>query len=286
MERAALATLQDSRDLLVPHDATTERLVHVKPIYATILTLADPAGDLRLRIDWQEANDADSSTPAFEVVFNKWTRLERDSSSASPLLDISLSDLDTGQAWQFDVQAAQAVDESRLPKALSDFAHSVKIDPRAAHSYSTGGDKLFVLFRSHAVNLKSIQQRMSYRYGLASSDYTLELFRFQDRTYPPRKATLIASSGGPAVYEPRWSLNVYRVAWDTMFAINERLAVGEAADWKDDAETWFPKHFGADDEKPDAGFGQLMEELKRIEKVVGSAESAEVGDLMDGMTIG
>ena len=282
MEEGTLAVLRDADDLLTPQDAMTHDLVDVTPLYSAVFTFADEVGDLCLSISWEEAQDASSDTSTFEVVSTKWTRVERDTGTAYPILDISLCDLNTGMAWQFGIQAAQAVDESRLPNQLADFAHRVRIDPKEARKVNP--DKSFIIHKPYAGHLRSIQQRVSYRYGLATSDYTLELTRFQTRTYPPRKSIALPP-GEATVYEPRWSLSVSRIEWDKEFTKNERLPIGERADWNHDVDTWFPEDIpkSSEEENTGAGFAQLMEKLKKVAKLVRAAKEE---DLIGGMTVG
>lgn len=265
-------------------------LADIKPVYSAIFIFADETSDLRLSMSWQEAQDPDTTKAAFDLISKKWARLERENSDVgspsapTPLLDVSLTDLNTGMAWQFDIEAAQGVEESRLPRPFTEFAHGVVID---ANAILKGSDeKPFVIYKSYGVIIKSIQQRTSHRYGLSSSDYTLELTRCQDRMYPPRKSAFMPA-GEPTVYEPRWSLSVYRIAWDTMFTKNERLPIGEIANWEHDVETWFPEDLtaspGPEGQKPQ-GFGQLLEKLKAISKLLKGTTSED--DLTGGMTVG
>ena len=256
-------------------------LIDVKPTYTAKFTFADDTGDLRLTMSWQEREDLDRNTTTFDVVTKKWTRLDRDTSNTTPLLDISLTDLNLGSAWHFDLCAAQAVAKDRLPTQLANFANNLRFNAVAARKQST--DQPFVAFNPY-VGLKSLQQRISYRYGIAHSDYTLELTRFQDRTFPARKS-LLTQDTPPDLHEARWSVNVYSMMWDTVFANNERLAVGEMVDWKDDIETWFPEDLKpsmSPDEKGGNGFAQLMEKLEKIQKLVKRSEVEMVG----GMEIG
>jgi len=273
-------------------------LSEVKPEYTAILTFTDEGGDLRLSVDWQETQDYSAQSTDFVRKATKWTRLDRDTGAPSPIFDVSLTDLNTGSAWQFDIVAAQSIEESRLPQQLVRFAEKLAIDTNAARKRSA--DRLFVVHTPHA-NLKSLQQRISYHYRIAigNSDYTLELSQFQDRVYAARQApapSFINSAAGLTIYEPRWSLNVFRADWDTNFAQNERLEIGAMVVWSDDVESWFPQDLNAngststnDDEKPDAevGWKQLMEKLVRIEALVqGANPSNSVEDLLGGMTIG
>ncbi|KAK5120969.1 hypothetical protein LTR85_005753 [Meristemomyces frigidus] len=281
-ENTLLKAFQQSRDLITPSDAVVAELGDVKPVYSVIFTFADEVGNLRLVVEWQEAQDVFNMKTSFEQLSRKWTRLERDIDTPTSLLDVSLTDLTTGSAWQFDVLATQAVDESRLPQQLVDFAHNLQFDPAVAKKQST--DRLFVRVSPHAT-LRSVQQRISYRYTITNSDFKLELSRFQDRMYTGRVSS-VTSTGLPKVHEPRWSLSVYRTEWDTMFSQNERLPVGEQTTWQDDVATWFPYDVGpgssilanGDD---GAGWGQLMEKLVRIEALVQSVKCEEEPALVE-----
>ena len=317
-ETTALSTLQTSPDLLQPEDAVTEQLSAVRPIYSASFIFADEAGDLCLMKSFRETEDAGTQASAFEETSKKWTRLERDSHSTVPLLDASLSDLNTGKAWQFDIEASQAVDESRLSKKLVDFSYGLQfgkcmvlsslLSPilnnnkglrkvltfylpwltERDRALKQSIDKPFISHRSSAAGLKHTQHRISYRYHLRTkdgfvTDYTLDLTRFQDRKYTPTKTPLLAGAE-PTIYEPRWSLNVYRTEWDSKFAQNARLKIGEGGNWPLDVDSWFPED--PQSPQPDsqgAGFAHLMENLKRVGRVI---EPAKIQDLMGGMTIG
>ena len=86
------------------------------------------------------------------------------------------------------------------------------------------------------------------------------------------------------MYEPRWSLSVYRADWDTKFAQNESLKVGWGAEWEDDIETWFPKDpQNPQTESKGAGFDHLMENLKRIARMIIELKEE---DSTGGMAVG
>ena len=275
IEQGTLGTLSCAKDILTPQNHEGH---HVKPVYSAVFTFGDAAGDLRLTASWEIFEDTGSSS-------FKWARLERDTGAPSTILDISLTDLNTGMAWQFDCQAAQPVSNDHVPKPLQDFAESVRIDLNEAQKAST--DKPFVTHRPYVGHLKSVQQRTTYRYNIASSEYTLELTRFQTRTFPPRKSTFLPAPEA-TVYEPRCGLSVYRGKWDLDFTDNERLEIGQRADWSHDVDTWFPKDVadssGDEKESASAGFGQLMEKLKVIGRLVLTTKGEE--DLVGGMTVG
>ena len=286
-EEALLLALQAAKDLITPSDATIADLSDVKPVYSAIFTFADEAGDLRLTVEWHEAHDAFNNSANLEEISKKWTRLERDNGTPTSLLDVSLTDLNSGTAWQFDILASQAADEAKLPQQLITFARNLRIDPALAKKQSA--DRIFVRYNPFAT-LRSIQQRISYRYTIANSDFKLELSRLQDRNYPSRSTS--SPSGMPTVYEPRWSLSVYRTEWDTMFTQNERLPIGESTTWKDDVVTWFPYDVGPGassvGEDEGQGWEQMVDKLGRIEALVAvaRADAEEMGveeDLLGGM---
>ncbi|KAK1062854.1 hypothetical protein LTR74_009934 [Friedmanniomyces endolithicus] len=291
-EQALLPALQDTTDLVTPSEATVHDLTSVKPVYAVAFVFSDSAGDYRLTVEWHEAYDETTDKTHFEIFSKKWTRLERDTSALTSLLDIALCDLSTSSAWQFDILASsQVIDETKLSPQLLAFSLNLAIDPDAAAK--TRRNETFVRFNPYA-NLTSFQQRTSYQYTLFDSDYTLELSRFQDRTYSSRDKGFPTAT----VSEPRWSLTVYRKAWDAMLAGNERLPVGERADWLHDVATWFPQDIGpgsteVDERRPGQGWMQLLEKLGRIEGIVGEVkekiegeEEEEEEDLIGGMTVG
>ncbi|KAK0273854.1 hypothetical protein LTR35_011980 [Friedmanniomyces endolithicus] len=290
-EQALLPALQETTDLVTPSDATVHTLTSVKPVYAVAFVFSDIAGDYRLTVEWHEAYDEDANKTYFEIFSKKWTRLERDTNALTSLLEISLCDLRTSSAWQFDILASsQVIDETKLSPQLLAFSRNLTIDPDAAAKAAK--NETFVRFNPFA-NLTSFQQRTSYQYTIFNSDYTLELSRFQDRTYQSRDkgfATTITS-------EPRWSLIVFRKAWDAMLAGNERLPVGERADWLHDLATWFPQDVGpgsaeVDEKRPGQGWMQLLEKLGRVEGMVREVrekieeEEDEDEDLIGGMTVG
>lgn len=287
LERQVLLALQESQDFLVPEAATIEDLSDVKPVYSATFTFADAMGDLRLVKSWQqdeEQADSDprvSTIPSFTQISEKWTRLERDTGVPSSLLDVHLTDLVTGFSWQCVVDAAQAVDKSRLASTLRSFSDSLSIDPRAAYGQSQNPERSFVIFKPQGVQLKSFQQRTSYRYDM--SGYVLELSCFQDRSFPAGTFTSIQASAEPTVHEPRWSLEVFHNDWDQMFTRNERLDVGMSADWEDDVKRWFPEDIGSGSDDPNLGFQQLMRKLEEIKRLV---RGAKLEDLMGGMTVG
>lgn len=267
IESALLSALQGSVDLITPSDPMCADLHDVKPVYSATFIFADAAGNLRLAIEWQEAQDVNNTQSSFEELSRKWTRLERDTGTPTQLLDVSLTDLTTGLAWQFDILASQPVDEARVPPGLVEYAKKLQFNLAIAKEPSS--NKPFVRIINNAA-LRSYQQRTSYRYTLANSDFKLELSRFQDAVYP-----------APTVYEPRWSLGLYRSEWDTMFSANERLGVGKQTGWPDDLEAWFPRNVGpgcsspTGEDEAQLSWDQLMEKLERIGGLVPSVRVEE-----------
>ncbi|CAK3891581.1 Hypothetical predicted protein [Lecanosticta acicola] len=255
LESIALARLQAAPDLVHTHDFFTSGLFHAKPTLSAVFTFPNERGDLRLSMSWHQAPD-EGGEMQFAEPSVKWSRLDRDTGRETKLVDMSLTNLHQSSALQFELSTTETVENLRIPIILKNFADRVRIDPSAISDPFRG--KPFVMFSPY-VQPKTLRQSVSYQYGVRPSDYTLEIAQFQDRVYTdPRKP--------PEVYEPRWSLNVFRPEWDTLFSENERLPVGTRADWDDAIETWFPA--GWDCEEGTDGFQQLLEMLGRIERIV------------------
>ncbi|KAI7229986.1 hypothetical protein KC330_g7175 [Hortaea werneckii] len=264
--------------LLSPLDCALSNLHEVKPTFSADFMFHDSAD----RVEYVEKE-------------RKWTRFERDSGDPTPLLDINLTDLNSGWAWQFDILASQPVDERKVPDTLQNFANSIRIHALSAAKLK--GKDPFVLRYTVLSNLISVQERTCYSYVIANSEFNLEISRFQTRIYRPHPS-MAAPENGPRAssrtrsntYEPRWSLSVYRQAWDTLFNENERLPVGQGVEWKSDMATWFPADIGSEmSEKEDVGWSQLMDNLGQIEAMIArlKAETHEDDeDLMSGMQIG
>lgn len=264
-EHTVLQKLQHAEDLLSPQDAITEHLVDVRPSYAAEFVFDHAKGDLCLRVTWIESSDIDAENVEFAEATKEWSRLDRDTGHATKLVDMSLTDLQNGSAWQYDMLSSEAMEHSKLPPELRHFADKVRIDTMALRKKSE--EKSFVVFNPF-VQPKLVRQMIRYQYGIKGTDYTLELSEFQDRVYAAKKS--VADTPVPTVYEPRWGLNVFRIEWDTMFTKNARLTIGASADWDDSMENWFPQewvHDSDDDGKQD-GFAQLMRKLERVEKLV------------------
>jgi hypothetical protein len=266
----------------------TEHLSDVKPLYTAVFTFNDPsnseAGNIRLAMTWQETTDANSTTPTYERISKKWTRLDRDGGTPTSILDISLTEIHTGMAWQFEIHAAQSIEEGRLPNGISELGDSVRPEANAARKAAnpSATEISFVIYRPSFAHLKHLEQRITYCYGVVGTDYTLKLSRFQHRSFPTREARILAKAVVPTVFESRWGLSVHRTQWDTWFAKNERLPIGEKADLSHEEDVWFPPEYSPDGEKL-PGFAQMMEKLKRIKAMVMETDE---DDLMDGMKIG
>lgn len=256
--------MQQASDLLVPHDAMADNLSDVRPVYsATFIFEDERKGDLRLFISWHESEAFGQERPGLTRVPAKWARLDRACGTSSQLVDMSLTDLHTGMAWQFEIQAARFVERHRVSQQLQHFADNVQIDPVLALKQST--ERPFVTYNPF-VQLKSFRQKISYQYGIKGSDYTLEVSRFQDRSCMSRGSVVEKSATN--TFEHLWSLNIFRTEWDTMFSSNERLPIGEAANWDDSLEHWFSEDFGTWGASTSDGFRQLMEKLEKIETAI------------------
>ncbi|KAI7659097.1 hypothetical protein KC319_g9058 [Hortaea werneckii] len=222
------------------------------------------------------------------------TQEQRDSGNATPLLDINLTDLNSGRAWQFDILASQPVDERKVPNTLQNFAKSVRVDAVPAARLKTKDP--FVLRYNALSNLISVQERTCYSYVIANSEFNLEISRFQNRTYharpsmaAPKNAAPTSSRAAPDTSEPRWSLSVYCEAWGKLFNENERLPVGQGVEWKGEMAKWFPADIGSEaSEKEDKGWSQLMDNLGQIEAMIAKLKAEtdeEDEDLLGGVQI-
>ncbi|KAF2765060.1 hypothetical protein EJ03DRAFT_220848 [Teratosphaeria nubilosa] len=255
-------------------------LKDVQPIFGITFTFADTRGDLRLIQEWQIGYGSDD----FDRCSEKWSRLDPETGTPRTLLDVSLTNLTDGQAWQIDISASDPVDATRLPKSLSKFAAAVKILPAVARSQAV--DCPFVSYNPFT-SLKSIQQRVSYRYVISGTDYNLELSRFQDKTFASSAST--TKSVEPTLYEARWAINVFGTCWESNFAQNEVLKIGESTAWEHGGLTWFPRDVGSEtgglDVGEDGGGGWelLLGKLERIEDIVKDVKASLGENLIGGM---
>ncbi|KAF7191296.1 hypothetical protein HII31_07319 [Pseudocercospora fuligena] len=262
--------LIQASDLLIPHGAMTTSLRDVKPVFAATFVFDDANGALQLHMTWHELEEKKADGPEYLLEQAKWTRLDRDTNRPTPLLDMSLTDLHTGSAWQFEIAASRSVEEYKVPQNLRDFAARVTIDPIQAVKQSA--DKSFVRYNPF-MRLRSFRQEVSFRYNILNSDYTLELKRFQDRIFSTQQT--LVEKPKVTVYEPRWGVNVFRTDWDTAFSKNERLPIGEVADWDDTFEVVFPSDIGPDVEDDGDGFEQLLGKLDGIAALVRGSHAIE-----------
>ncbi|RMY66616.1 hypothetical protein D0863_08324 [Hortaea werneckii] len=281
--------------LLSPLDSMLSKLHEVRPTFFAEFTFHDSAGDLCLKIEWHEALEhRNSDKVEFVEKERKWTRFERDSGNATPLLDINLTDLNSGWAWQFDILASQPVDARKVPNTLQNFANSVRVDAVPAAKLKTKDP--FVLRYNALSNLVHVQERTCYRYVIANSEFNLEISRFQNRIHhprpsmaAPRNAAHASSRAEPDISEPRWSLSVYREEWGKLFNENERLPVGQGVEWKGEMAKWFPADIGSEaSEKEDKGWSQLMDNLGQIEAMIAKLKAEtdeEDEDLLGGVQI-
>ncbi|KAK5110366.1 hypothetical protein LTR62_006074 [Meristemomyces frigidus] len=288
VEEKLLSIVQQATELLTPSEAMSHDLHEVRPVYGVTFTFEDDIGNLVLEVEWQEQRDYDTQAPYLELYRKKWIRLDRDATTLTPLLDISLCDLNTRLSWQVDMKSCpQVLEEAKLPPDLQKFTKRLETDAKLATQHSNL--QSFVRFPSNT-KLSSTQHRRVYRYLLSGSDYTLELTHFQAHHLKP------VQGKGPTLYEPRWSLTLYRGAWDVMFTKNERLPIGGEADWEHDLRTWFPPDLGVgceavDERNVEQGWWQLLGKLGEIDGLVMRAREVverqeEGGDLIGGMGVG
>ncbi|KAF2206703.1 hypothetical protein CERZMDRAFT_89097 [Cercospora zeae-maydis SCOH1-5] len=255
-----LSAIQGADHLLSPHDAMLDRLQDVVPSYAATFTFPDEQGDLCLVKSWQKADSGtESETVVIRMVANPdhWYRCTPDDTSGSThLLQVALTDVNTGTAWQFDLTAKRSVDPSKLPNKYTHFAASITSDAATEEP-----DQIFARRKSM---LTKIRQEVRYRYNLSHSDYTLDLARFQDYTFSANAKEMDAA-------EPAWALRISRPEWAENLSRNKDLAVGTSADWSDNIDdAWFPADFDGQD-----GFAQLVDKLAAIEKVLQAEQAVD-----------
>lgn len=253
--------LQKAETLLLPKDVMQTKLSEMKASYTAEFVFQDDAGNLQLTMAWERNDDLVGG--GFELLpqNRRWIRLDRDTGKATEMVDMILTDLHTGSAWDFDIKTSHTVTPDRVPGDLKQFHNGVKI-------FIKDSDELPVIKHesSHQRSLISIKVSAVYRYSIKATDYTLELSNYQLKEFGQR-STLYAE---PEVklWEPRWGLSVYRTDWDNRFSENERLKVSEKTKWKDEFEEWFPAEASFDSTEGDDGFKQLLERLGEIEKIV------------------
>lgn len=254
-ESKALERLQKADDLLQPLDMFSQDVSLTKPIYSASFIFPSERGDLKLLMTWNEAADQGDATQFTEPSV-KWTRLDRDTGREAKVLSLSLTDLHTSSAIQFEITATDIVEKLRISTPLTNFVKQVSIKPEAV--LRRDRTKPFVTYNQFAT-LKSMRQSITYKYGIKPGNYTLEVTELQDRVYTKPMQP-------PTVYEPRVSLHAYRTEWDTMLGKNERLAVGTKAEWDDEITTWLPPDW--EFEEGTEGFKQLLQKMTRIEEIV------------------
>ncbi|KAI5369469.1 hypothetical protein Slin15195_G003450 [Septoria linicola] len=275
-----LATIQGAEDILVPQDAMIDHPKDVRATFSAVFVFEEEGkkvGDLRLVKSWHETKDEEDVSYQLVEDPDQWTRLDRDIGAPVQLVDLALTDLHTGGAWQFDITSTRSIDKGKLPITMLDFAKNVKIDTAAALRHDEV--ECFVTCRS-AVPFKALRQEVHYRYNIRQSDYRLDLVRFQNFAYRQGKrisqTVSVVTEGQEErqdVPKSAWGLSVSRADWNSEFSKNERLPVGTSAEWPDDMESWFPASVFDDDYGSD-GFRSLVSKLAKIEKVL-RPETAE-----------
>ncbi|KAF2172447.1 hypothetical protein M409DRAFT_63129 [Zasmidium cellare ATCC 36951] len=267
IEGRLLKLVQSWSAMISPQEAMVEDLSEVRPSYSVEFVFDEESkGDINLSMVWKESDLDESGKLQFTEPTKQWTRLDRFDGGVNKLIDTSLTDLSSGLAWQFDLTSVGPEDESKISVEYRSFPDRVRLDPSGV--LLPLSQKAFVRYNPFA-RLKSVRQIVRYHYMIIGTDYTLQISNIQDRT--------INSDKTETVLEPRWSLEVFRVEWDTMFGKNHSLGIGTKADWDDDIEEWFQKDWGSEND----GFQSLMEKLQEIEKRVRDAAAEEDEGSMD-----
>lgn len=272
MEQKAKDRLCSATDFLRPTSMFCRRLKDVQPVYKATLTLEPPELDyiVQLSKSWQD------NYSSLDHVSTKWMRLDKTSSPApAVLLDMSITDIADGFAWQFDMLGTQIVNEDGLPRWLKELAEwRLAVVPDAAHKL----DPLTHWWRldGPAYGKKSVEQRVAWHYNITNSDYTLELAQVQDMKWVP------SPKGGPPgitdmleKYEPYWTLSVTNRIWESNFSQNCNVGLGRGATWAADLQSWFPadsipgrSHNRATAGAAGDGFEAFMQKLDTIRDVI------------------
>jgi hypothetical protein len=251
--------------LLIPPESIQRNLSEVRPTYNVNFTFQDAAGDVCLSISWSEQVDNRRKTSSLNSCRPRWTRLKAGASRATTLINMSLTNLETGLAWAVELLSSRVLDEDRVPSRLVDFADEVSVD-REIMTKATQANQRFMVYPT-IPGLKAVRQMITWQFDISKSDYSLEVTKFNDTIYDPTQPF-----HPPQLSKDSWSLSLESVVWKTSFAENESLAIGARADWNDDIATWFDKDIGTanvddDDEEPD-GFSQLLDKLNDIETLL------------------
>ncbi|KAF2862800.1 hypothetical protein K470DRAFT_262661 [Piedraia hortae CBS 480.64] len=259
VEQRILGAFQATQGIIVPMDPMIADLEEVGPTYSVAFILGNVnKEDLQLTINWAEHHDAGANSNEITCTGKRWSRLESETGRATPLVDASFTNLVTGLSWHFDLTGSLPVDKERLPPAFEDFEDSIQLIPHVARAPHT--DELFVRYKPY-VPIKSVRQSITYSYNLSFTPYVVEFTKFQDRKWIPDKLR----GGNPAIYEPRWSINVNSNDWKSNFVKNERLKIGDDSGWSHDVSSWFSPDF----KNPSVdGWLVFLKKLKDVEDVV------------------
>lgn len=252
--------------LLIPLETTQRNLVDVRPSYHVSFTFQDPAGDICLSIQWSEQIDTRRKTSSLSSRRPRWTRLKTGDSRPTMLMNMSLTNRETGLAWAIELLSSRALDDKRLPPKLLEFAEEVSINPEIMTNANQPNQR-FVGYPL-LPGLKSVRQMITWQFGITKTDYSLNCTKFNDTIYDPAQPF-----HEPKFSKDSWSLILDSETWNASFAQNESLAIGERADWEDDFAKWFEKDIGTTDDEDDvdgefSGFKQLLGKLDAIEALL------------------
>jgi hypothetical protein len=255
--------MRQADHLLIPLESIQRNLSDVRPSYHVSFTFQDPAGDICLSIKWSEQIDTRRKTFSLSSSRARWTRFKPGDSRPTMLMNMSMTNLETGLAWALELLSSRALDEKRLPSKLLDFAEKVSIDPEIM-TKTDQADQRFIKYPPF-LGLKSVRQMITWQFGITKTDYSLDCTKFNDTVYDPTQPR-----HPPKLSQDSWSLGLESVVWNRSFAQNESLAIGERADWEDDFAQWFDKDIGTTDDEDDVegdspGFEQLLGKLDEIE---------------------
>lgn len=142
---------------------------------------------------------------------------------------------------------------------LSKFGDGVKIVPKPVKH----PNMLFDFKPEASLRLLAVQQSEIYKYRFQTSDYTCDIAQVREFKVENPGVMLAPKF---STKRPVWTVSVSSDVWSKLFDRNAHVSMGEGADWKADAETFFPTELGNSEEsgEPVDGFGEVLKRLNEV----------------------
>ncbi|RAK78246.1 uncharacterized protein BO72DRAFT_78814 [Aspergillus fijiensis CBS 313.89] len=255
-----LPRLLSATNLLEPYDRTMDSLKQPEPAFSVNFEFSGQKNSLlRLEAEFAKCSGARD----YAMTQSRWLKprkLGQVKDSRSPL-QVGIIDFERSD-WQLEIASLEFYEATAIERALREFSHTIKFKSNDVMGDISANPVRKVIFHASAPVSRFIE-KTAIRYRLKGTRYILEIARYDEytRTSANDSASLnlAAPFGKPRV---SWGASVFDFTWDNLLGKHANMAVGHAAKYDPNLQTFFPAANESEDKSQ--GLWEFIDLIKRV----------------------